>query len=139
MSKISKYFPSYKLGASRPNSTKCPGARFEYRGTAFTTDFPMFGVTETQKAVMRWAWNKTPPVISVSHERPVTYVGEERFWPNDLHQTYFPYAMAIATLECLGELEPRRVKVYFCNVVYHVEQGETKIHTEHKGVHVVPV
>ena len=139
MSKISKWFPSYRLGNPNPKSTRMPGAMFEHQGTTFTTDFPMFGVTETQKAALRWAWDKkTPPVVSISHEKPITHIDDVWSNPEDLHQTYYPYAMAIATIECLGEEQSRTVRVYFCNVVYHIDNFHSNIHSEGKNTRVVP-
>ena len=139
---MSTHHPSYTLTNSLDDSKrKMPGAVFKHQGTYFTTYFPRFGgVTETQKAALRWAWGvNTPPVVSVSHDKPISSTEDRWSNPEDLHQTYYSYATCLASLECLGEKAPRIVRVYFCNIVYHVDQGDKKIHTEHKGVRVVPI
>lgn len=136
--KVSTYFPNYQLrprGSSlRPGSTY-----FNHDDTYFVVKVPIFGATETQKAALRWASFKTPPVICVSHEKPgdpdIGPFGD----PSENHRTYTPYAMAIATLECLGEKTPRRVKVYFCDIELHEDNAYAHIHARSIGTYIEPL
>jgi hypothetical protein len=133
-----KYFPNYQI---RRNSCFADSGliEFQYGGVFFTTKMPLFGATQTQKAIMQWAsLHDVPPVISVWHEAPVAS-DRAPFHPDLhwLHKSYAPYAMAMATLDCLGEAEPRRVKVYFCNSANWDPDTKTMFHG--KAVDIVPV
>jgi hypothetical protein len=112
--KIRKYFPNYQINSSGAGGPQETGFRFG--DVYFVTKWPLFGATETQKAAIEWAsWSK-PPVMWVSHEKP-TSPDRDRFCdPRDQCRHYKPYAMAIATLQCLGETTERKVKIYFCNL-----------------------
>lgn len=138
----SVFYPRYELrnqecGLKEFGKTKFT---FDFEGKPFSTRIPMFGITETQKVVLRnmW-WEKTPPVMSISHEKPG--VPDKRAFrdPEELHTTYNPYAMSIATVQCLGEVKLRKVKVYFCNIELH--EGATwntpATHSKFKGTFVV--
>lgn len=102
----------------------------------------MFGITETQKEVLRhlW-WQGTPPVISISHESPVKPDQEFlRFPGRDPHHTYRPYAMAVATVECLGQAS-RKFKVYFCNVEVHQDAtwNTPAVHGKYKEARILEI
>lgn len=136
--KASMYFPNYQLRYGTDPVLSSREIVFPpYAGVYFTTKTPLFGATETQKAALRWAaWN-TPPVICVKHEAPVAPDRDGFSDPNELHRTYDPYAMAIVTLECLGEEAPRKIKIYFCDVELHEENAFVKTHSKAKGVYIV--
>jgi len=122
MSTTRKYSPAYQINSSGGRNEHEVG--FRYGDVYFVTKLPLFGATETQKAAVVWAsWSKAP-VMWVTHEKPAK---PDREWfnqPDDACRQYKPYAMAIATLQCLGEKATRRVKIYFCNVVVSVHYSE---------------
>lgn len=115
---VRKYFPEYRINSS--GGSGLPEVDFRYGGVYFVARLPLFGATETQKAVVEWASWSLPPVMWVSHKKPTS---PDRDWFNDPSEPcrqYTPYAMAIATLQCLGETATRRVKIYFCDVCVSV-------------------
>lgn len=135
--KLRVYFPNYQL--RHKNYPGCrKGISFNYKGVSFETKMS-FGATETQKVALNWAAShNTPPVICVTHEAPKKPDQATFHNPLDLferHQWYLPYAMVIATLECLGEEELRKIKIYFCDVQLH----EDNAHVDYKGTCVVSI
>ena len=137
--KLSRYFPSYRLCSMSP-AYDSRGISFPHAGFFFATKLPYFGVTEAQKAALRWAaMNKLPPVCSVEHETPVPPDKDGFCDPNDLHRSFHAYATAVVTLHCLGEGTPRRIRIYFCNVELHEENANIRVHSRCKGTHIVPL
>lgn len=136
--KIRKFYPEYRLGRGDElvsNRT----ATFYFGGVFYTTSLPLFGATETQKAVIRWATaTLTPPVMSVSHDAPRSS-DVDKIHPNPqwLHLRYFPYAMTDAEVHCLGESAPRKVRVYFCRS--EAWNPETQQMFRSKTTYVVPL
>ena len=122
MSTIKKYFPAYQINSSGGRNEHEAG--FRYGDVYFVTKLPLFGATETQKAAVVWAsWSK-PPVMWVTHEKPAKPDRECFNEPGDACRQYHPYAMTIATLQCLGEAVVRRAKIYFCNVIVSVHHSD---------------
>ena len=104
----------------------------------FTTKLPLFGATETQKRVIEWAsWHNLPPIMSVQHGKPTSPDKKSFTDPNEFHRTYYPYAMAVAMVEYLGDPAPREVKVYFCDVELHEENYYAHIHSRSNGSFIV--
>lgn len=142
--KVSTFFPGYQLREFRDQEYTF-GKTLTFRdreGTPFSTKTPMLGMTETQKVVLNWLWWKNaPPVISVSHEKPTAPDKAPFADPKELHRSFCPYAMAVATVQCLGEARPRILKVYFCDVELH-EGARPNIpatHSRSKGTYVIAV
>lgn len=135
-----KFFPNYRISSGARPVASDKKVVFKHQGAFFTSNMPLLGATETQKAVLRWAsWNNLPPIMSVEHDKP-TKPDKDRFVdPNEFHRAYHPYAMAIATAEILGDHAPKRFKVYFCNVVLHEENFYINNHREHTDVYIVPL
>ncbi|MEK7480849.1 MAG: hypothetical protein AAB604_01970 [Patescibacteria group bacterium] len=134
--KASTYFPNYQLRRGI-DPVRSREISFPHAGIYFIMKMPFFGATETQKAALQWAaWNM-PPVICVKHEAPVAPDRNGFSDPGELHRTYYPYAMVIATLECLGEEMPRKIKIYFCDVELHEENQFQHKHSRNKGVYIV--
>ncbi len=136
--KVSTYFPNYQLKRGS-DPVRLKEILFWHAGIYFATKMRFFGATETQKVALRWAADHTPPIICVEHEAPVAPDRESFGDPNELHRAYYPYAMAIATLECLGEETPRKIKIYFCNVELHEENAFAHTHSRSKGTYTVPL
>ncbi|MDP3794606.1 MAG: hypothetical protein Q8R13_01610 [bacterium] len=136
--KVSTYFPNYQLRRGT-DPVRPKEIWFQHAGIYFTTKMSLFGATETQKVALRWAAYSTPPVICVKHEAPVAPDRKGFSDPSELHRTYYPYAMAIATLECLGEETPRKIKIYFCDMELHEENAFAHTHLRSKGTYTVPV
>lgn len=136
--KVSAYYPSYQLRHGsfqvRPRDIF-----FSHAGISFVTKVPLFGATETQKVALSWANCSTPPVICVKHEAPTAPDKKSFRDPVELHRTYYPYAMAIVTLECLGEATPRKIKIYFCDMALHEDNAFGHTHTKSKGTYTVPL
>jgi hypothetical protein len=138
--KIRKYFPNYRLGRFGDSTIRSREIVFirMYEKIYFFAQTPLFGATKTQNAVLNWACLNTPPVVSIWHEPP-NKPDLEQFRPDPhwLHMVYIPYAMTIATLDCLGEDTPRRIKVYFCDV--QDWNPDTKKMRNTKTVYIAPV
>lgn len=143
--KVSTYRPSYRLVRFYDLDSIQAGAedwRFVHDGYWFVARLSRFqGATATQVAAMNWASGKTPPVMSVSHEKPGEPDGNGGKPLSDgcYHRHYSPYAMAVVTLDCLGEAKPRKVKVYFCNIYYHEHNAFANIDSKSRGPFVVPI
>lgn len=137
--KQSVYYPSYQLRPTnyRPRSSEIPFF-LKHDGVYFVTKKPFFA-TETVKAVLDWASYSTPPVVFVSHEKPVASDRGGFSDPNELHRHYYPYAMSVATIACLGEVCSRIVKVYFCDVELHEENLHATKHERYKGAYVMAI
>ena len=113
---------------------------FNFGGAYLVTRNPFFGVTETQKRALQWASWHTPPVICVEHKQPTAPDRDSFYDPNELHRSYQPYAMVVATIRCLGEEEkPRKIKIYFCDVELHEDNAYGSRHIAYKDTYIVPV
>lgn len=112
---------------------------FTFGGANLVTKAPFFGATETQKEALHWASYSTPPVICVEHERPVAPDKEPFYDPNDGHRYLCPYAMAMATIKCLGEEKPRKIKIYFCDAHLYENNVYNKADIWYKIAWVVPL
>ncbi len=139
MSKQAVFHPNYQLHVEPKYRTCSRELRFRHGNVTFITKTPLFGASETQKAALEWASQSTPPVICVKHGKPTAPDKGPFGCPHDPHRHYSPYAMAIATLECLGETTPRTIKIYFCDGSVHQEDSHHKIHWEGKIAFVEPV
>lgn len=133
------FFPSYQLkNDRRPLISK--EIYFDHLGVHFVTKMPSLGIAETPKVVLDWAQNITPPVMYIKHgeiTEPDKKIG--LFKTQEPHKKYYPYAMTIAELGCLGEKLPRKIKVYFCNIVSHAENFHSKHISESKGAWIEPI
>lgn len=131
--KTSTYYPNYQLRYRTDVTSK--SIWFTHAGIYFVTKLPLFGATETHKEALKWAQNSIPPVICVKHEALVA--SDRRMFcdPRELHRSFAPYAMAIATIYCLGEESPRKIKIYFCDIELH----EDNVHVKSKGTYIVPI
>jgi len=137
--KVRVFYPKYQLRQHCCDLVSERSVKFRYHNVLFVTSVPFFGATETQKAVLEWASWRTPPVICIKHEKPIASDREVFQDPNELHRIFSPYAMAIATLECLGEEKPRQIKVYFCTIALHEHNEHHKIDSHSQGTFVVPL
>jgi len=111
-------------------------------GNPFGTVIPMFGMTETQKAIFPWLRGKnTPPVIFISHEEPRVPDRAGFRDPHELQRHYYPYAMATAKAQCFGEPGLRILKVYFCNTELHeaARYGFPATHSKTKEIYIESV
>jgi len=123
MSRIRKYFPNYQINSREGRNEHEAG--FRYGEVYFVAKLPLFGATKTQKTVIQWASQRTPPVMWVEHESPTCPDRGDSFNdPTEPCSRYIPYAMALATLQCLGEKTTRKVKIYFCNVHLSIHQAK---------------
>lgn len=134
--KTSMYFPNYQLQREEADIKQI---WFSYAGIYFIAKTPFFGATKTQKTALKWAAWKTPPVICVKHKAPITPDKDVFRDPYELHRAYYPYAMAIAILECLGEETSRKIKIYFCNAELHEDSQFTHKHLKFKSTYIVPL
>ena len=141
--KTSTYFPWYQM---RP---EIDGKRlrqshvyFRYRDLYFIGKIPLLGITETQKSVLQYLSGRSnPPVISISHEAPRKPDSSEGHFndPETLYRHFYPYSVAIANVQVMGEETPRRFKVYFCNLEYHEENVTRHQHSRSKTVYIQPL
>jgi len=135
--KTSTFFPSYTLRSNLDEASPHVLARFYFQGTKFLWKGQLLGMTETQKTVMlRLGHGEYPPVISCSHRRPIEPDQETIRDPNEIHRWYFPYAMAEVTIQFMGETEPRKIKVYFCNGELH-EDSDRHVHCRFRETYIV--
>ncbi len=141
--KIRTYFPNYQLGTDLEGIGRDDDAIwFHHQGTYFICRTPMLGMTKTQKCALwhfMWKSPNNPPVISISHEKPTEPDLPKKFFrdPKELHYHYRPYAMAIATVQLMGEETPRKIKVYFCDFELHEENRLQHRHSRGKDVRIV--
>lgn len=137
MGKTSTFFPKYQLGhlCARSAHSCC----FRHLGMHFVTKCPAFGMTETQKSALQWAHHVTPPVVCISHEAPSAPDRQFIKDPNRANRVFKPYAMALATIECLGEPTPRQIKVYFCHIDLHESNQLRDTLTSLQGVYITPI
>lgn len=138
MKKISTFFPNYRLNPESP-SAHLNKICFKYTEVHFVAKIPLFGITETQKKALEWAHYKTPPVISISHGKTTKPDLEAFCDQKSLHHHYQPYAMVTVDLKCIGEENPRKIKIYFCDVTYHEDNLSGYHHSEFKGTWIVPI
>ena len=137
--KTSTYFPNYQLRTDLKGMVHDDNTLwFCHQNTYFLCRIPMLGMTETQKHAL-WYFMWKAPVISILHERPTEPDLPKQFFtdPKELHRHYCPYAMAIATVQLMGEETPRRIKIYFCDVELHEENLLQHKHSRDKEVYIV--
>ena len=144
--KVSTYRPSYRLAQLLDLDSIGVGLedwRFVHGGCLFVARSSRFhGATATQVAAMNWASGaKIPPVMAVSHEKPGESDGNggKPLFDGCYHRHYSHYAMAVVTLDCLGEAKPRKIKVYFCDISYHEHNAFANVDNTCKGTFVVPI
>jgi hypothetical protein len=139
MSKKSMFFPRYKLVAESGDSLAKNKAVFNWKGISFCTKFPIFCVTESQKAALRWlSSHKSAPVMVVSHGKPVEPDKEFLVDPDELHRHFYPYAMTDVTALSIDGGK-HLLRVYFCNIELHesARYGVRETHAKDKGVYIV--
>lgn len=136
--KVKVFYPNYQM---RPTSymPRSSEIAFSYGGALLVTRQPFFGATETAKEALQWASHSTPPVICVEHERPTAPDKGGFYDPNDGHRNLVPYAMVTATIKCLGEKQPRKIKIYFCDAHLCENNAYNKVDTRYKMGWVVPL
>lgn len=132
--KVSAYYPQYSLdGKHQAKRTLI----FKHNGIFFRWKVPFFGPTQTQREAMDWAYGRTlPPVILVRHESPASVKNKCFVDPYEPHRTYYPYAVSVAVIHCVGEENPRTLNVYFCNIELHEHGADRHVDTRHQGVYV---
>lgn len=133
-----KLFPKYRILASL-NDAGPSEVCFRYGDGIFATKIPvLFGGTATQKSALKWASQQNlPPVISVQHD-PLMGPDRESFLDaNNGVRCFDPHAMTLVALECLGEKEPRIIKVYWCDIISYNETDITKILNRKTGTYIV--
>lgn len=134
--KVSTCFPSYQLRDKRIDGRNV--VWFVEKDRFYVCWFPILGMTVTQEQVLRMlAAQRTAPVVSISHEKPVSVSGPDFGDPQDNHITYRPYAVTIATVEVLNEKVPRKYRVCFCDISLHESNAHNVAHNDSRGVYII--
>jgi hypothetical protein len=111
MNKIKKYYPNYQL--KDEGSTSNNVIRFKHGNVYYEVKESLFGATKNQKALLKNVYG-VPPVMYVECGSP-TKPDVDSLPSRELCVHRHIVSMVHGTIHCLGEDNPRKVKVYFCN------------------------
>lgn len=135
--KASTYYPQYSLDGKRSGKKSLI---FKHQGVHFYWQIPLLGPTQTQREVMQFAYGRgLPPVIFVCHESPVSTDRMGFIDPYEAHRSYSPYAIAVASVHCVGEEKPRTFEVLFCDIEFHEHNADRHVDESYRGVYVKEV